>query len=150
MTLKQIQEWQQLARPNATEKHTSLALGIFLEEVGELLEEFTQVTFAEAPDEATLPSAAADLKKLATRLKANQTLVVLTKDSRKNTVKELADVIVTAVGLGQVLKLEVPAACERVNLSNYSKFVDGQPLYDANGKVVKGPNYKEANLDGCY
>lgn len=149
MTLDAIQEWQQIVRPNASEKHTSLALGIFLEEVGELLEEFTQVTFAESND-PTLPSAASDLKKLASNLKANQTLVVLTKDCRKNTVKELADVIVTAVGLGQVLKLEVPAACERVNLSNYSKFVDGKPIYDANGKATKGPNYKEANLDGCY
>lgn len=42
MTLKAIEKWQQTARPDASEKDVSLALGIFLEEVAEVLAEFRQ------------------------------------------------------------------------------------------------------------
>jgi len=39
----------------------------------------------------------------------------------------------------------------RVNHSNWSKFdTDGKPLYDKNGKVLKGPNYAPPDLGGLY
>jgi predicted HAD superfamily Cof-like phosphohydrolase len=34
----------------------------------------------------------------------------------------------------------------RVHESNMSKLVDGKPLKDASGKVIKGPNYKPVDL----
>ena len=38
-------------------------------------------------------------------------------------------------------------AVEEINRSNWSKFVDGKPVFKPNGKVGKGPNYFEPNLD---
>lgn len=39
-------------------------------------------------------------------------------------------------------------AFRRVHLSNMSKMgEDGLPLKDSNGKILKGPNYKEPDLD---
>lgn len=37
-------------------------------------------------------------------------------------------------------------AFHRVHKSNMSKLVDGKPVYNEDGKVVKGPNYKPPNL----
>ena len=31
-----------------------------------------------------------------------------------------------------------------------SKFVDGQPVFDENGKIAKGPYYKPVDLTGLY
>jgi hypothetical protein len=37
---------------------------------------------------------------------------------------------------------------EAVNISNYSKFGDdGEPIFDANRKVIKGPNYVAVDLE---
>lgn len=40
----------------------------------------------------------------------------------------------------------VKEAFLRVHESNMSKLVDGKPVYDENGKVMKGPNYKAPDL----
>jgi hypothetical protein len=34
-----------------------------------------------------------------------------------------------------------------VNASNWSKFVDGHPLFDTNQKIQKGPDYVKARLE---
>ena len=59
----------------------------------------------------------------------------------------LADQIVTATGVGTFLGINVPGALAEVNRSNYSKFdEDGNPIFDENQKVVKGPHYTKPNL----
>ena len=145
MTLNAIEKWQQTARPSC-EYDTSLALGIFLEEVAEVLAEFHQDT--DATRWVNLANTTADLATFAGFLKDGSVVVSLPRDNRANCVKELADVIVTAVGVGHALNLDVPTACERVNTSNLSKFVDGKPLHDAHGKVIKGPHYVKADVSG--
>ena len=149
MTLHAIKQWQQTARPDASEKDTSLALGIFLEEVAEVLFEFKQTTKDNEDYLVNLSETRHALNRLAFQLKRGRTAVEV-DGSRENLVKELADVVVTAVGLGHVLQLNVPLACERVNQSNWSKFVDGAPVYDDDGKVIKGPGYVKADMTGCY
>lgn len=58
----------------------------------------------------------------------------------------LCDQIVTATGVGTFLGMNVPGGLAEVNRSNYSKFVDGQPVFDENKKVMKGPDYTKPNL----
>lgn len=58
----------------------------------------------------------------------------------------LCDQIVTATGVGTFLGMNVPGAMDEVNRSNYSKFVDGQPIFNENRKVMKGPNYTKPDL----
>jgi len=149
MTLHAIQAWQQTARPDASEKDASLALGLLLEEVAELLEEFETESLS---DEYLIKLAhlVGYVETVAYELKSGQHVVAIKKGSRANLSKELADVVVTAVGLGHVLGIDVPRACARVNGSNYSKFVSGAPVYDSNGKVIKGPFYVAADMTDCY
>lgn len=39
------------------------------------------------------------------------------------------------------------AALEVVNASNWSKFEDGQPVFDEQGKIQKGKNYRAPSLE---
>ena len=36
-----------------------------------------------------------------------------------------------------------------VSRSNWSKFVDGQPQFDENGKIAKPSTYRKPDLTGC-
>ena len=36
---------------------------------------------------------------------------------------------------------------DEVNDSNFSKFEDGQPIFDANRKIIKGSGYRKPNLE---
>ena len=84
---------------------------------------------------------------LAEDLKSGKVQAVV--EDRIEFLDSLADQIVTATGAGYMAGMKVPAALDRVNASNFSKFSDdGMPLFDANGKIEKGPNYKKVNLEG--
>ena len=65
---------------------------------------------------------------------------------RQELLDSLADQIVTAVGVARMFELDIVGALKEVNASNYSKFVDGKPLFDENGKIKKGPNYFKPDL----
>ena len=64
-----------------------------------------------------------------------------------NMLKELADLVYVTYGYAATYGWDLDAAVRRVHQSNMSKLgVDGKPQKNAEGKVVKGPNYKPANL----
>lgn len=70
---------------------------------------------------------------------------------RKEFLDSLADQIVTGVGTGHCAGMQTVEACERVNESNWSKYdAGGRPIFDANGKITKGPSYKKPGLGGLY
>ena len=70
--------------------------------------------------------------------------------NRKELVDSLADQVVTAVGVGHTAGLKITRAVDIVNTSNWSKFgSDGQPFFDQDGKVLKGPNYVPPALEDC-
>lgn len=58
----------------------------------------------------------------------------------------LVDQIVTAVGVGHMLDMDVLGALEEVNRSNFTKFENGKAVFDENGKITKGKNYSKPNL----
>lgn len=58
----------------------------------------------------------------------------------------LADQIVTATGVGTFLGMDVPGALAEVNHSNYSKFENGEPIFNENKKVMKGKDYTPPDL----
>ena len=85
------------------------------------------------------------LEQLGDRLKAYGEDIYV-KD-RKELLDALADQIVTATGVGTFLGMNVPGALAEVNRSNYSKFDDeGNPIFNENKKVMKGPNYTKPYL----
>lgn len=76
-------------------------------------------------------------------IKKNEGIMV--KD-RVELLDALADQIVTATGVGTFLGMNVPGALAEVNRSNYSKFEDGEPVFNENKKVMKGKDYTPPDL----
>lgn len=58
----------------------------------------------------------------------------------------LCDQIVTAVGVAYMMGYDIRGALSEVNRSNWSKFENGEPIFDENGKIKKGPNYSPPDL----
>ena len=65
----------------------------------------------------------------------------------ENMFKELMDILVNVIGYCVTYGWNAEEGFRLVMASNMSKLgVDGKPLKNAEGKVLKGPNYKPANL----
>jgi len=69
-------------------------------------------------------------------------------------IKELADlqyVLSGTIVTFRELSADFDAVFNRVHESNMSKLDDdGNPIYDNEGKVMKGPNYVEAELEDLF
>ena len=62
--------------------------------------------------------------------------------------KELCDLVYVCYQYAANLGWDLDEAMDRVHKSNMSKLgEDGKPLYRADGKVLKGPNYQPPNLE---
>lgn len=65
--------------------------------------------------------------------------------------KELCDLLYVIYGTGVALGLPLDTAFNRVHTSNMSKLgPDGKPVYREDGKVLKGENYKPADLKNLF
>lgn len=148
MSIDSIERWHQRARMNPTDKDFNVQLGCHFEEFVEMLEalELSNEFGATAGADT---SACEAVKALANALKSGVASATVT--DRKEFLDSLADQIVTAVGVGHCAGMQMTEACIRVNSSNWSKFdVNGYPMFDANGKVTKGANYRKPDLEGLY
>ena len=62
--------------------------------------------------------------------------------------KELADLVYVCYQMAASQDWDLDEAMRRVHKSNMSKLgEDGKPIYRADGKVLKGPNYKPPYLN---
>ena len=69
-----------------------------------------------------------------------------------NDIKEVADaltdILYVTYGAGHAFGINLDKCFEEVQNSNMSKLdLDGKPIYDEKGKVMKGPNYFKPNLN---
>lgn len=140
-TLLDTKSWFSKARPSTTEKDFQSQIGVHFEEVTEMLDQITGNPEAVS----AIMDARRAMKKLADLAKGQKADIkvlneVLLLDS-------ICDQIVTGTGVSHCRGHDIVGAMTEVNRSNFSKFgEDGQPLYDENGKVIKGPNYSKAVL----
>lgn len=58
----------------------------------------------------------------------------------------LADQQVTAIGVGTLFGFNMKGALAEVNNSNWTKFINGKPIINEQGKITKGHHYREPNL----
>ena len=59
----------------------------------------------------------------------------------------LTDILYVTYGAGHAFGIDLDKCFEEVQNSNMSKLgVDGKPIYNDKGKVMKGPNYFKPNL----
>lgn len=64
-----------------------------------------------------------------------------------NLAKELADLIYVVNGFAVEAGIDLDAVVAEVHRSNMTKLgADGKPIYREDGKVLKGPNYEEADI----
>ena len=62
--------------------------------------------------------------------------------------KELADLVYVCFQYAENMEWDLEEALDRVHKSNMSKLgLDGTPIRRADGKVLKGPNYKPPILN---
>jgi predicted HAD superfamily Cof-like phosphohydrolase len=72
---------------------------------------------------------------------------ITNKRAREHMLKELADVVVTCHQMAAAFGWDLQTAHNRVHASNMSKLgEDGKPIRREDGKILKGPNYKEPSL----
>ena len=59
----------------------------------------------------------------------------------------LTDLLYVVYGAGHAFGIDLDKCFTEVQRSNMSKLdTDGKPIYNENGKVMKGPNYSKPNL----
>lgn len=141
--ITQIKRWLETAFPNPTEKDQATQIGVHLEEVAEFME-------AISPYKATtiLVQDVSDNFKQSPSIyqDAGGNEITLPEDFKIQMLDALCDQIVTATSVAHSMGFDIVGAIKEVNASNWSKFEDGKPLYDANGKVIKGKHYFKPNL----
>jgi len=142
MSINETKKWFAEAVPVPNGKSSAVQFGCHLEEVVEMLGNI-EVT-ANGESMIHLDLAKGYLKLLSLDLKQGFCQYQL-KD-RTAHLDALADQIVTAVGCAHMEGMDIQGALAEVNRSNWSKFVDGKPVFDENGKIKKGPGYSAPEL----
>jgi predicted HAD superfamily Cof-like phosphohydrolase len=150
MSIESIALWHKRARPAPADKDFNVQLGCHLEEIVEMIEALRfshrNGTGVQMPGKNSMLYQ--QVKDFADGLKAGR--ITAEVANRKELVDALADQIVTAVGVGHCASTDIVKAVDIVNTSNWSKFSpNGEPYFDQNGKVLKGPNYVPPALDSC-
>lgn len=135
-----VNRWHALARPNPEPRDLTIQFACMLEEVLECCDALHLSRRGTYAHQA--------LSEWMTALKKGDDTALI-KD-RKELCDGLADVIVTAVGVGHCAKMDVPLALERVNASNWSKVSNGEFLRNDQGKIIKPDHYVPPDLTGCY
>ena len=142
--LTETMEWFQKAVSVPTNKNLHTQLGCHLEEVNEMLMTVSTMDFE---TQILLDTAKTALNALSNHLKTHNDVVMIHQKNREEYLDALCDQIVTAVGCGHMSDLDVVGAVAEVNRSNFSKFDEhGQPIFNDDLKVMKGPNYQKADL----
>lgn len=139
----ETKQWFLKAVPNPTSKNISTQIGCHLEEVVEMLEELNPNS-EDACD--ILHNAIGTLTELSQLMKNNDREIYPPNRNRQAILDALADQIVTATGIGTFLGMDVPRALAEVNRSNFSKFENGEPIFNENKKVMKGKDYTPPDL----
>ena len=142
-TFKEIKTWFELAIPKPTEDHKRVQLGVHIEEITEMFDEF----LLKAPENILIdyPALTEQLTTVANRLKQDKSVEV-SITNRTEFLDSLCDQVVTAIGVAHMNGFDILGALAEVSASNSSKFVDGKPIFNEHGKIAKGKNYFKPDL----
>ena len=73
--------------------------------------------------------------------------VALDQKNLKEVADSLTDILYVTYGAGHAFGIDLDKCFAEVQNSNMSKLDEnGKPIYNENGKVMKGPNYFQPNL----
>lgn len=135
--------------PEPTDANRCVQIGVHFEEVAEMCQALSPESESSLSRE--LEDVATDMKRIPGTMSpvefAEAWAPGASSIDRKALLDSLCDQIVTAIGVAHMFDLKIEGALEEVNRSNWSKFVDGKPVFDANGKIAKPASYSPPNLD---
>lgn len=135
--------WFDLGIPDPTNQNIHTQLGVHFEEVAEQIE---LLHSEDVTAEHLLRKAQIALESLSLYIKGKQDLLVLKPQKQHLFLDAICDQIVTGVGVANFMKMEILPAQKQVNDSNWSKFVNGKPIFDDKMKIAKGPLYFVADV----
>ena len=74
--------------------------------------------------------------------------IAMERKDIKEVADALTDILYVTYGAGHAFGIDLDKCFSEVQNSNMSKLDDnGKPIYNENGKVMKGPNYFKPNLN---
>lgn len=141
-TLASIKEWFKVAKPNPTEKDKATQIGAHFEEVSEMMWALSCNNIANKTYEVSQEFYASS----AINKDIDGKCLELPKNWEIDLLDSLCDQIITAIGVGYMMGFDMAGALDEVNKSNWSKFKDGQPVFDENGKIAKTDGYFKPDL----
>ena len=81
------------------------------------------------------------------REELDELIAAMNKKDLVEVADALADILYVTYGAGHAFGLNLDRCFQEVQNSNMSKLDNnGRPIYDENGKVMKGPNYFKPDL----
>lgn len=135
--LQRTKEWFEIAIPEPTIETACVQIGCHLEEVAEMF------------DALGMSGHAHNMHQTANLFKTKGRIAMSVM--RKVDIIALADSIgdqqVTATGVMHNFKIDALGVIDEINRSNFSKFENGKPVFDANGKITKGKDYTPPQLE---
>lgn len=146
MSLINIEEWHRRARRDPSGDDFRVQFGCHLEEIVEMLE--CVKFYTKSGDFVDHTYLMQELENFATSLKTDHLSAGI--DDRESFLDSIADQVVTGVGAAYCAHMKPVEAIRRVDESNWTKFKNGLPAFNENGKIIKPDTYKEPNLYGCY
>ncbi|MEG0589980.1 hypothetical protein [Aurantimicrobium sp.] len=142
--IQQTTRWFEMAHSDAKVGKRTVQLGVHFEEVAEML---GALVSKDNQALALIREAENALVQLSEYLKENSKTTHIYPHSDNLLLDALCDQAVTLAGVAYDYGYKFPQALREVNRSNFSKFVDGLPVFNETGKVMKGAGYTPPNLD---
>lgn len=141
--IKSITNWFKEANPEPDNASIAVQIGVHIEEFREMLTALEEVNpTIIAPIKEHLLS----IENLFKNLGSEFDFHGLNQDKKVELLDSLADQTVTATGIAYRMRFNFYGALNEVSLSNWSKFENGKPIRDSNGKIIKGKNYFKPDL----
>lgn len=143
--LQDIQNWFKVAEPEPTNREQQIELGFLLKCIYDILQLHTlhigddcRWVFTAYMDKGL------DIAKLSEEFK--RTKYNLSVYAEQSLAEELAKTVFNAFGVAHSHGIDLIGALQEVNRSNWSKFENGKPVFDENGKITKGKDYTPPEL----
>lgn len=145
INISSILDWFKTAIPHPTDKNRAVQIGVHFEEVMEMT---TAIYKDDLQDPFIILGCSKSLSKLSEYFKQNWLVKnnSFTNKQKKELLDSLCDQIVTSIGVAYMLGMDIQGALNEVNQSNWSKFEDGKPVFNDQGKIAKGKSYFKPNL----
>lgn len=137
--VEEVLQWFKLAVPDPTNKNKCVQVGCHFEETAEMMMALGDEWIGadvERCAKAWKVAEGEDAEHMATH-----------NIDKKELLDSLCDQIVTAIGVAHMFRFDIVGALAEVNRSNFSKFVDGKPVFNEQGKIAKPNSYNPPQLE---